>query len=225
MGSPSAAADDALASTVIGSAAAHQRLFTTLDRLDDGGCRRPSRLPGWTIGHVLTHLARNADSHVRMLEGAGRGEALEQYPGGYDQRAADIEAGAGRPAAALAHDVRSSAARLELTWARTGPRAWAGHGLARGRRWACRDLPFHRWREVELHHVDLGLGYEPTHWPEEYVARELPIALAALPERLPAAARAPFLAWLMGRTAEPGPLALDEWQSRPERYFTPTDLP
>ncbi len=55
----------------------------------------------WTVGHVLTHLARNAESHVRMLEGATMGEALEQYAGGYDQRAADIEAGADRSAHVL----------------------------------------------------------------------------------------------------------------------------
>ena len=30
------------------------------------------KLEGWTVGHVLTHLARNADSHVRMLEAAAR---------------------------------------------------------------------------------------------------------------------------------------------------------
>jgi len=212
-------ADDDLTSAIAGATAAHRRLLATLEEVDDDTCRRPSRLPGWTIGHVLTHLARNADSHVRMLEGAGRGEALEQYAGGYDQRSADIEAGAHRRAADLVGDVCSSASHLEQMWARTEPEAWAGHGLARGRLWPCRHLPFHRWREVELHHVDLGLGYEPGDWPEPYVARELPLALAGLPERLPEEARPWLLAWLVGRVGEPGSLPLDEWQTRPDRYF------
>ncbi len=33
----------------------------------------PSLLPGWTRGHVLTHIARNADSFVRVLEAARSG--------------------------------------------------------------------------------------------------------------------------------------------------------
>ncbi len=199
-------ADD-LGATISGGQAAHVRLFTTLDGLDAQAPRQPSRLPGWTVGHVLTHLARNADSHVRMLEGAGRGGALEQYAGGYEQRSSDIEAGAGRPMAVLDRDVRSSAARLEQAWATAPAQAWDGHGLARGSPWDCRRLPLHRWREVELHHVDLGLGYEITDWPDDYVTRELPEALAKLPQRLPdAQARQRLLAWLVGRADEPGPL-------------------
>ncbi len=193
--------------------AAHRRLFATLGGIDDNACRCPSRLPGWTVGHVLTHLARNADSHVRMLEGASRGETLEQYAGGYDQRRADIESGAGRSAAVLVDDVTSSTARLERAWSAAPPEAWAGHGLARGRRWECRDLPFHRWREVELHHVDLGLGYEPADWPEAYVAEELPLALAGLPDRLQGDDGSRLLAWLVGRAEPPGALRLDDWES------------
>ncbi len=44
--------------------------------------RGPSLLPEWSDGHVLTHLARNADSVVRRMEGAARGELVDQYPGG-----------------------------------------------------------------------------------------------------------------------------------------------
>lgn len=34
-------------------------------------------------------------------------------------------------------------------------------------------VPFRRWIEVELHHVDLGIGYELEDLPEEFVAREI----------------------------------------------------
>ncbi|MET0579484.1 MAG: maleylpyruvate isomerase N-terminal domain-containing protein, partial [Ilumatobacteraceae bacterium] len=30
----------------------------------------PSLLPRWTVGHVLTHIARNADSIARVLDAA-----------------------------------------------------------------------------------------------------------------------------------------------------------
>ena len=33
--------------------------------------RGPSLLPGWTRGHVLTHIARHADSVIRALQGGG----------------------------------------------------------------------------------------------------------------------------------------------------------
>ena len=66
----------------------HARLALTLAGVTDTDARRPSLLPGWSVGHVLTHLARNADSHVRMLEAAAVGEVADQYPGGNERRAA-----------------------------------------------------------------------------------------------------------------------------------------
>ncbi|MGA0355459.1 MAG: maleylpyruvate isomerase N-terminal domain-containing protein, partial [Ilumatobacteraceae bacterium] len=45
----------------------HRDLLATLGDLDHLDPTRPSRLPGWSVGHILTHLARNADSHVDML--------------------------------------------------------------------------------------------------------------------------------------------------------------
>jgi maleylpyruvate isomerase len=198
----------------------HARLRRTLAGLTDAGARRPSLLPGWTVGHVLTHLARNADSHVRMLEGARRGEIADQYPGGNGQRAADIEAGAGRPAAELVADVVGSAGRLEEAWAATPEEARrTGHGRVVSGLWPLADLPFRRWREVEIHHVDLGLTYGIDDWPDAYVDAELDRALPSLDARLPARARVDvasldrrrLLAWLVGRSDEPDLPALAPW--------------
>ena len=194
---------DELRATIEGCTAAHRRLEEIASSVDEEIARRASRLPGWTVGHVLTHLARNAESHVRMLEGALAGRPAEQYPGGREQRGGDIERGAGRPAAELRDDVLATDAALEAAWARMTPEAWAGHGLSRGNQWPCARLPFHRWREVEVHCVDLGLGYAPLDWPDGYVARELPGALARLPSRLQPPERAGLLAWLFGRAAQP----------------------
>ncbi|MBN9607696.1 MAG: hypothetical protein BGO26_09520 [Actinobacteria bacterium 69-20] len=30
------------------------------------------------------------------------------------------------------------------------------------------QIPYMRWREVEIHHADLGLGYRPANWPSEF---------------------------------------------------------
>ena len=175
--------DDELVATIAGCTAAHRRLTDTLAALDDDVARQSSRLPGWTVGHVLTHLARNADSHVRILTAAIGGEAVEQYAGGYVEREQAIEAGATRGADELRADVRRTSAALEAVWQKMTPAAWRGHGLARGSTWPCRWLPFHRWREVELHHVDLDLGYTPDDWPDEDLSREHPFSLATLPDR------------------------------------------
>ena len=35
-------------------------------------------------------------------------------------------------------------------------------------------LAYSRWRKVEVHHVDLGLGYEPARWPARLVELMLP---------------------------------------------------
>jgi maleylpyruvate isomerase len=53
---------------------AYAQLVATVERVTDEQVRSPSLLPGWTIGHVLTHMSRHADGHVRRLEGALRGE-------------------------------------------------------------------------------------------------------------------------------------------------------
>ena len=190
---------------------ASARLMATLDGLDDATARRPSRLPDWTVGHVVTHLARNADSHVRMLEGAMAGSVVDQYEGGLQTRAADIAAGAGRPATELIADLGRAIAGLDNMWRRVPQEVWTtGHGrMGSGELCPCAEMPFRRWREVEIHRVDLGLGPEPADWPPAYIELELPRTLAGVPDRLPAADRATLLAWLVGRADAPP--ALPPW--------------
>lgn len=158
-----------------GASAAHQRLLDHLDRLVAAAGldpERPSLLEGWTIGHVLTHLARNADSHVRVLVAAGAGMIGDQYAGGEAGRAAQIDAGAARPADAQLADLRRSITQLEQAWLEQD--TWNGSGRqSSGRLVAVEDLPFRRWREVEVHHADLGLGYGCDDWPDDYVRVEL----------------------------------------------------
>ena len=212
--------DAELAAVMGGCRESHRRLLDTVAGLDDAAVAAPSRLDGWSRGHVLTHLARNADSYTRMLQAALAGEAVEQYPGGRSERAGAIEAGAGRPARELIDDVVRATDALGASWAAMTPGAWAGHGLSRRRPWPCRAMPYSRWREVEIHHVDLGAGYEIVDWPEEYVRRELAHAIGTVPDRLPdAVERRRVLAWLIGRAASPGDLHLDPWESRPAHYF------
>jgi maleylpyruvate isomerase len=179
-----------------------QRLDTDLRSMAAVDPGTPTGLPGWTVGHVLTHIARNADSTLRMLAG------LPQYWKGSESRIADIELGAGRSWDELVDDVATTneavirRVREVVDWSgsvqsTTGERPKA-------------TVPEMRRREVEIHHTDLGLGYGFADLPADFVRFESkrltmlwqarqPMGLTALPEavlRLPEHER---LAWLFGR--------------------------
>ena len=180
-----------------GVTASTERLLSTLEDLTDDVARRPSLLPGWTVGHVLTHLARNADSHLRRIDGSIRGEMVDQYPGGYEGRAADIEAGATRSAAELLDDVATTADALDAAWGTMPDYAWdAVTRDVSGAERPMSALPFRRWREVEVHHADLGLEFTVADWSDAYVAADLPHVLASLRHRTDPRA---LLAWALDR--------------------------
>jgi maleylpyruvate isomerase len=191
------------AEDVAACAASHARLKEVAAGIADASV--PSRLPGWTVGHVLTHLARNADSIVRRVRAAAAGELVLQYEGGDEGRAAEIEAGAGRPVGEIVADLVQACDSLDAFFPEIGERVWSTEVLrgAGPRQVPVDQLPFGRWREVEIHLVDLGLGYEPEDWPPVLVERLLPEVLEDLPSRAPSAA---LLAWALGR-GDPPPLA------------------
>lgn len=199
--------DDTLDADIAGMRAAHETLAARTRGLTDGEARAPSRLPGWTVGHVLTHIARNGDSVARRLEGAARGEVVDQYAGGREGRAAEIEAGAERPAAELLADLAATHRRIDAAIDVLDGETWDGSTRdVGGRLQPARDIVVGRWREVEVHHVDLGLGYEPDQWPAAFVERVLPEALADVGRRLPgldAVDPAMVVAWTYGRAVPP----------------------
>jgi maleylpyruvate isomerase len=153
--------------------AATRRLLRTVDGLADEQARAPSRLPDWNRAEVLTHIARNADGTREMVEAATRGEVAAQYPGGVEQRRADIVAGRDVRAADVLHDVRRSSDRLMDAYAELPPDAWDRIGKAISGDRTMRAALWSRVREVEIHHVDLGMGYEPTDWPVKFVSDAL----------------------------------------------------
>ena len=201
---------------VAGCAESHQRLLQSLDALTDDQCREPSALPGWTRGHVLSHLARNAESHVHVLQCAARGEVEEQYVGGAKARKEGIELHAHDSAESLVNAVRKSIYALEGQWAATNSEGWQGHGVnSAGATIAMSDIVFLRWREVEVHHADLALDFTFANWDSTYVRYELdrqvmmwraskPMGLTPVPKialQLPPNER---LAWFLGRTEVEG---------------------
>jgi maleylpyruvate isomerase len=199
-------------------AASYARLLTTIDGMTEATARRPSQLPGWSVAHVLAHLARNADSHVHRLEGAMRGEVVDQYRGGFEGRAAEIEESARQPIDALLDDVRDRNDAFVRACDAMPADAWSRVSRdVGGTERPAHTLPLRRWQEIEVHHVDLGLRYTHRDWPHAFVARRLPELLAALPSRLPAGTGVPALdgyddrdlvAWMYDRIEIPALPAL-----------------
>ncbi|MGE5287117.1 MAG: maleylpyruvate isomerase family mycothiol-dependent enzyme [Micromonosporaceae bacterium] len=152
---------------------ATQRLLETAAAFSDEEMRSPSLLPAWSRGHVLTHLARNADSTRNLLTWARTGVETPDYPS-LEARVAAVEAGAGRHAAELAADVRLSAGRLATACRLMPPGAWdrtvrwtiGGQGPVR---WAVRA----RFQEILIHHVDLNAGFTAADWPDTFATATL----------------------------------------------------
>ncbi len=217
MGTASSAPVDALEHV----SEAESRLFLTIRAFDDATMRSPSLLPDWSVGHLLSHLARNADSVSRRTVAAIEGVVVDQYPGGMAERVSDIEAGAGRHAASIIEDVAMSSARMLEGLADVPDYAWAGitrdtNGLER----PLAELPGRRWQEVEVHLIDLGNG--PTHrdWSDAFIAARLPDMRAGLAARLTRGVEPPpegtlderdELVWLYGRSGRGDLPGLSPW--------------
>ncbi len=187
---------------------ATSRLLTSIATVNDEQITAPSRLPGWTVGHCLTHIARNADGIANLVTWAVTGERTPMYPS-MEARDSDIDLGSGRDADVLRGDVTASADRL----------ATAMSALASADRDAlerrvifgapppstppntpAHQLGFARLREVSIHHADLGFadfGYED--FDDDFVVR----TLMFIEERSgPVAVTGPakdLLIWRLGR--------------------------
>ncbi len=162
-------------------------LLESLTTLTAAQAAAPSRLPGWSRGHLLTHLARNADAMVNLLTWARTGVETPMYGPG-DARERDIEAGSGRPPADLLADLRGSAARLDEAVAAMPARAWQAQIPWRGGVTVPAAVaPFRRLGELYLHGVDLGLGRRCEDLPGDYALREADRVLTGLAGRADAA--------------------------------------
>ncbi|OHV44494.1 maleylpyruvate isomerase [Pseudofrankia sp. BMG5.36] len=167
-----------------GASTGHRRLLALASAAEDQVIARPSLLSGWTVGHVLSHLAQGADTHTRLFEAAAAGLGLDLDPD------VDLDVAAGRPAAVIRDDLARAIAALERAWDRTHVDVWRTGIVHHGRApTSLTDLVFARWREVEVHLVDLGLidkgGPGWADLPAAYVDAEWAWSAARLSERLP----------------------------------------
>ncbi|MGW3039425.1 maleylpyruvate isomerase family mycothiol-dependent enzyme [Kitasatospora sp. NPDC001159] len=152
--------------------ASTRRMLESVSALLPEAVAEPSALPGWTRGHVLAHIARNADSLVNLLTGARTGTDIPQYA---SEQARDqgIEDGAGRPLDTQLADLRESHEGFAAAAALMTDEDWAAEVRHRsGAVFPACDLVWKRLAEVEYHLVDLAGGYSPAEWPEEFAVTE-----------------------------------------------------
>ena len=158
-------------------------LVESIGGLTDADARGPSLLPGWTRGHVLTHLARNADGGTRLLGWARTGIPSYEYKS-VAARAEAIEEGAGRQAVVLLADVSAASAAFAEATAVMPPDAWQYLiTWTTGQQEPAHEVVRSRLAEVLIHHVDLDLGFGPSHWPPWFVREMLTVAVASMNER------------------------------------------
>ncbi|RKT11053.1 maleylpyruvate isomerase [Streptomyces sp. 1114.5] len=149
-----------------------RRLLDTVSGLKPEAVAEPSALPGWTRGHVLAHLARNADSLVNLLTGARTGTDIPQYASN-EARDAEIDRDAPRPLEVHLADLHASHQRFAEAAALLADESWTAEIRHRtGYLFPAHDIPHKRLLELEYHHVDLDAGHSPAQWPQDFAVAQ-----------------------------------------------------
>jgi maleylpyruvate isomerase len=145
-------------------------------------------------------VTNKARAHVWLFGGPERGEVRHLYPDGYDSDLA-ADAAASRAASELLDDLQDAFSLLEQAWDALDDALWDHESvMTAGRRRTMSEIVSHHLRDVEVHHVDLAIGYQTSDWPSVFVEGELRRRVDGLPDR---ADHADLLAWLLGRRDAP----------------------
>lgn len=149
------------------------RLLGTVDRLEPADLARDTLCHGWSVAHVLTHLARNADALRNLVRWAVDGRESAAYPS-EAVRDTQISDGAQRSLEEIRQDVRTSADQFRS--AAEELRGAAGSAQVRSRTGTPvtgAQVVAMRTLEVVFHHGDLRCGYTFDDTDPAWVARTL----------------------------------------------------
>jgi maleylpyruvate isomerase len=138
--------------------AAQARIDEIVSALDEAGSQGQSLLPGWSRRHVISHLARNADGLVNLLNWARTGIEHPMYASAAD-RDADIEEGARRLFQIQQEDSAAASGRFFTAADELTPSDWSATVVARGGvPLPATLIPWLRVNELLVHAVDLDCG-------------------------------------------------------------------
>jgi maleylpyruvate isomerase len=142
-------------------AAAHRRSEALLNQFDDESLRLPSRLAGWTVGHVIAHLTLSAEAFVHSINDNNSPSRTH-----HDKEFASLAAS---PKRVLVDRFTQSNRAFETALDQQSP---VDSHVVSG-----------RLREVEVHAADLGhRRYTAQSWSDRFVD-------VAIAELVPAAHR------------------------------------
>jgi maleylpyruvate isomerase len=159
-----------------------RELSSSLARLSAVGFGEPSLLDGWSRAHLVAHLANVADGLVHMTDDALADRPTRMYPGGREQRNADIETAAHTAPMQLLERFERSAAELAAMWRQLETEQWGTTFTeAELGRMQLGRLVALRLTEVEVHHADLAVAFGPRDWSPEFARGGLPLRIASLP--------------------------------------------
>ncbi|NUT52335.1 MAG: maleylpyruvate isomerase family mycothiol-dependent enzyme [Saccharothrix sp.] len=162
---------------------ATRALYEVVAELDLPALRGPSLLPDWSRGHVVTHVARNADALVNLLTWAKTGVEHPMYPSAAD-RDADIAEGAGRLPQLLRADLDAACQRVATAARELPATAWEAE-VAHPRLgpFLAHRIPWMRLREVWFHLVDLDRGVGFADLPPQLLEHFLDEAVGHFADR------------------------------------------
>ncbi|WP_328306874.1 maleylpyruvate isomerase family mycothiol-dependent enzyme [Actinomycetospora sp. NBC_00405] len=134
--------------------------MATIASLTDDEIAKPTHCEGWTRGHLIAHLALDADAMANLVTWAVTGQEAPAYES-REQRDADIEATSQLSATELAKALEQADARLlnALRTLKGGVRTKTVPTLFSGEVDVF-SLPARRTTEVIVHHNDLGTTWE-----------------------------------------------------------------
>lgn len=142
----------------------HHRLLDLVSELEPRHFHAPSRLPGWSRAHVVAHLAHNAHSLAKVSSAASFGVQVDLYPD--DDRDESIERDTQLDPNELVQLLATAHAGLEIVWDSLAESAW--DRPVRFRDGTVLDLVLCRWRENEIHLIDLALDFTELDWSPEF---------------------------------------------------------
>jgi maleylpyruvate isomerase len=163
------------ASASLGEAAA--RVLRSVDGLHGDDWVQPSRLPGWTRATLVAHLALNAEALSRLLHGVvadDDGVPATMYDSD-EQRAHDIAELADADHTEIRERLMAGTTTLGDAIEAMPDDLWETRveRTPGGRVMRAASVPGMRWRELEIHHVDLGVAYGTHDWSPEFATHLL----------------------------------------------------
>ena len=141
--------------------------------MSEAAYAEPSLLPDWTRGHVVAHLALNAEALSDVLRGLGEGKKVPMYAS-QEARDSDIATLGKAEPEALRSRLLGAVTDFSDGLVLVPEEAWdteiqrTSDGATTFKAGAILGM---RHREVEIHHADLGLDYTHADWPPSFAVR------------------------------------------------------